>query len=201
MIRAYDVAVFVGSRRRAGRSRRIAEYMRRLAPATLNLEIVETADLGHHDRAAAGAPPPASWRDFRCRVDAADAVLFVSPQYDHSVAAPLRTALDIGSPPDDRNVWAGKPAGVVSISLGAIDGFDANPCLRRSLGTLDVSVMPKIAIGVGRPGRCAIAADRVIDEPGRLFLVHWLETFVEWMRTAQSSRPTVVQGEIPNVLE
>lgn len=43
--------------------------------------------------------PPPEWTAFRDRVKAADAVLFVTPEYNRSVPAPLKNAIDVGSRP------------------------------------------------------------------------------------------------------
>lgn len=64
--------------------------------------------------------PPAAWVQFRERIRAADAVLFVTPEHNRSVPAALKNALDIGSRPYGQSVWNGKPGAVVSASPGGI---------------------------------------------------------------------------------
>src|ERR1035438_5334577 len=71
---------------------------------------------------------------FRERILAADAVLFVTPEYNRSVPAALKNALDVGSRPYGKSVWSGKPGAIVSASPGVIGAFGANHHLRQSLG-------------------------------------------------------------------
>ena len=56
----------------------------------------------------------------------ADAALFVTPEYNRSVPAVLKNALDVGSRPYGKSAWNGKPAAVASVSIGAIGGFGDN---------------------------------------------------------------------------
>src|SRR3954454_21380304 len=95
---ARGVAVFVGSLRRDSINRKVANALRELAPSTLKLEIVEIGQLPlyHQDD---DANPPAAWTAFRERVKAAASVLFVTPEYNRSVPAALKNALDVGSRP------------------------------------------------------------------------------------------------------
>jgi chromate reductase len=85
--------------------------------------------------------PPAARSEFRTRVAVADAVRFVTPEYNRSVPAALKNALDIGSPPPGRNVWSGKPGAVVTATTGQLGGFGANHHLCQSLTILNVPTM------------------------------------------------------------
>ena len=70
---------------------------------------------------------------FRDAIRAADAVLFVTPEYNRSVPGVLKNAIDVGSRPSGKSAWSGKPGGVVSVSPGALGAFGANHALRQSL--------------------------------------------------------------------
>jgi NAD(P)H-dependent FMN reductase len=65
------------------------------------------------------------WTAFRQRVKAADAVLFVTPEYNRSMPAVLKNALDVGSRPYGSSVWDRKPGAIVSCSPSAIGAFGA----------------------------------------------------------------------------
>src|SRR5437868_4449306 len=91
-----DVAVFVGSLRKEAFSRKTANALCALAPSSLSLRILEEQ-------------PPESWMAFREEVRAAHAVLFVTPEYNRSVPAALKNALDVASRPYGQNTWDGKP--------------------------------------------------------------------------------------------
>src|SRR5689334_21079363 len=103
-----DVAVFVGSLRKESFNRKLANALAELAPPVLALEIVEIGALLHYDMDSE-REPPAAWLAFRDRVRRADAVLFVTPEYNRSVPGVLKNAIDVGSRPYGKSVWSGKP--------------------------------------------------------------------------------------------
>jgi chromate reductase len=135
------VAVLVGSLRKASLSRKLAHALAGLAPEGLTLKIVEIGDLPLYNEDAESGGPPAAWTRFRDEVRPAEAVLFVTPEFNRSVPGALKNAIDVGSRPYGASVYAGKPAAVVSQSQGAIGGFGANHHLRQSLVFLDMPVL------------------------------------------------------------
>jgi chromate reductase len=151
MTQPYRVAVLVGSLRKESLNRKAARALLALAPENLTGDIVEIGDLPLYDEdvEAAGAPP--AWQRFRDEVRAADAVLFVTPEYNRSVPGALKNAIDVGSRPYGQSVFAGKPAAIMTISPGAIGGFGANHHLRQSLVFLDMPILqqPEAYIGNG----------------------------------------------------
>src|SRR5512138_3676265 len=118
-----------------------ARALAALAPPQLALEIVEIRDLPLYDADLDGASPPAAWIAFRDRIRRADAVLFVTPEYNRSVPGALKNALDVGSRPYGQSAWDRKPGAVISVSPGAIGGFGANHHLRQSLVFLDMPAL------------------------------------------------------------
>src|SRR6478735_4263990 len=95
MARTHNVAVLVGSLRKGSINRQLANALTELAPSSLKLGLVEIGDLAHYNQDAETSPP-AAWIAFRDRIRAADAVLFVTPEYNRSVPAVLKNALDVG---------------------------------------------------------------------------------------------------------
>jgi chromate reductase len=140
MEQARTVAVLVGSLRKESLNRKMANALRRMAPTSLALELVEIRDLPPYDEDLEAAVPPA-WRTFRDRIRSMDALLFVTPEYNRSVPGLLKNAIDVGSRPYGQSVWSGKPGAVVSVSPGAIGGFGANHHLRQSLVFLNVPTL------------------------------------------------------------
>ena len=119
------VAVIVGSLRRDSFSKKIAHALVDLAPEGLRFDFVDLAGLSMYNQDLE-ATPPSDWTTFRERVRAADAVLFVTPEYNRSVPGVLKNAIDVGSRPYGQSVFSGKPAAVLSTSPGAMGGFGAN---------------------------------------------------------------------------
>lgn len=98
MSNVYTIAVLVGSLRKASINRKVALALAELAPANLRLQIVEIGDLPLYNEDI-DVDPPAAYKVFREQVSAADAVLFVTPEYNRSVPAPMKNAIDVGSRP------------------------------------------------------------------------------------------------------
>ena len=124
MSKPRTVAVIVGSLRKEAFSRKLAKAIAAVAPANLTFDFVDIGQLQHFNQDLE-ATPTAEWTAFRERVKAADAVLFVTPEYNRGLPGVLKNAIDVGSRPYGSSVWNGKPAAVVSNSPGAIGGFGA----------------------------------------------------------------------------
>lgn len=174
------VAVLVGSLRQASLNHKMALALARLAPGSLQLDLVEIRDLPLYDEDLE-AHPPAAWTAFRERVRAADAVLFVTPEYNRSVPGGLKNALDVGSRPYGHSVWSGKPGAVVSVSPGAIGGFGANHHLRQSLVFLDVPVLQQPEAYIGGAADLFTADGAIAKDGTRRFLQGFLEAFARWI--------------------
>ena len=175
-----DVAVLVGSLRKDSINRKVAHALAELAPPSLKLDIVEIGQLPLYNQDS-DQDPPRAYLDFRTRVKAADAVLFVTPEYNRSVPAALKNAVDVGSRPYGTSAWNGKPAAVISTSPSAIGGFGANHHLRQSLVWLNVRAMPQPEAYVG-------GADKLFDQNGKLnnegtrnFLKNFIDSFAAWV--------------------
>jgi chromate reductase, NAD(P)H dehydrogenase (quinone) len=177
---ARDVAVIVGSLRKESLNRKTANALAAMAPSGLKLEIVEIRDLALYDEDAE-ANPPASWTTFRDRVRRAEAVLFVTPEYNRSVPGGLKNAIDVGSRPYGKSVWAGKPGAVVSVSPGAIGAFGANHHLRQSLVFLDVPVLQQPEAYIGGANKLFDAEGKLTNDGTREFLGKFLAAFAAWI--------------------
>src|SRR5579872_3169745 len=171
------VAVLVGSLRKASFSRKAALALAEVAPEALALEIVEIRDLPLYDEDAEAAGPPAAWIAFRDRVRPADAVLFVTPEYNRSVPGGLKNAIDVGSRPYGQSVWSRKPCAVVSVSPGAIGGFGANHHLRQSLVFLDMPVLQQPEAYVGGAATLFAEDGSIASDGTRKFLTGLMAAF------------------------
>lgn len=175
-----DVAVVVGSLRKGSFNRMMAHAIAGLAPDSLRLEIVEIRDLPLYDQDLDGAPP-ASWAAFRERIRRCDAVLFMTPEYNRSVPAPLKNAIDVGSRPYGKSAWDGKPTAVVSVSPGAIGGFGANHHLRQSFVFLNMPAMPMPEAYVGGAAKLFDATGALTNDATRDFMRTFVEAFAAWV--------------------
>jgi chromate reductase len=157
-----------------------------LAPSLLTLDIVEIGQMPFYNQDLETDPPSAPWTAFRQRVKAADAVLFVTPEYNRSVPAVLKNALDVGSRPYGSSVWDRKPGAIVSGSPSAIGAFGANHHLRQSLVFLNVPTMQQPEAYVGHAGKLFDEHGKLASDCTRKFLQEFMQAFANWVETIRS---------------
>jgi chromate reductase, NAD(P)H dehydrogenase (quinone) len=186
--KSMNLGVLVGSLRKASFSGMLANALISLAPSSMESEIVEIGQLPFYNQDLERLidPPPAPWTAFRQRVKAADAVLFVTPEYNRSVPAVLKNALDVGSRPYGSSVWDRKPGAIVSGSPGAIGAFGANHHLRQSLVFLNVPTMQQPEAYVGYAHKLFDERGNLINDGTRKFLQRFMQTFANWVETVRS---------------
>ncbi|HEY0435900.1 MAG TPA: NAD(P)H-dependent oxidoreductase [Phenylobacterium sp.] len=178
MAQARKIAVIVGSLRKESFTRKLAHAIAAVAPADLRFDFVEIGQLQHFNQDLE-ATPTAEWTAFRERVKAADAVLFVTPEYNRSVPGVLKNALDVGSRPYGASVWNGKPAAVVSNSPGAIGGFGAYHHLRQSLVFLNMPTVNQPETYVGHVATLFDEKGELMNDATREFLTGFAKTFAD----------------------
>ncbi len=176
----YNVAIVVGSLRKESFNRKIARAIMGLAPAGLKMEIVEIGELSFFTQDLE-ATPPAPWVSFRAKIKAADAVLFVTPEYNRSVPGVLKNAIDVASRPYGQSAWDGKPAAVISSSIGAVGGFGANHHLRQSLVFLNMPAMQQPEAYLGNISDSFDDAGGLKNERTKEFLTKFAAAFAGWI--------------------
>jgi len=180
------VAVVVGSLRKDSLNRKMAKALAAMAPPSLSLEIVEIGGLPLYNQDD-DANPPAASAAFKEKIAGADAVLFVTPEYNRSVPGVLKNAIDIASRPYGKSAWDGKPAGVVTVSPGAIGGFGANHHLRQSLVFLNMPVLQQPEAYVGGAGDLFDESGGIKKPDTKKFLDTFLAALAAWIeRTAKT---------------
>jgi chromate reductase, NAD(P)H dehydrogenase (quinone) len=181
MSRPKDVAVLVGSLRKESFNRKLALALAQLAPPSLKLSIVDLGSLSLYNQDLDDGTPPPAWTAFRERVRSADAVLFVTPEYNRSVPGVLKNAIDVGSRPYGKSAWAGKPGAVLSASPGPYGGFGANHHLRQSLVFLDVPVLQQPEAYVAGVAGLLDAEGKLADPAARERMGKFIEAFASWV--------------------
>ena len=185
MANSRRVAVVVGSLRKDSFNRKMAKALAAMAPKELSLEIVEIGQLPLYNQDDDASPPPASVA-FKEKIAGADAVLFVTPEYNRSVPGVLKNAIDHASRPYGQSAWGGKPAGVIGVSVGAIGTALAQQHLRNVLAYLDVPTL-------GQPEAFIQNKEGLFDDKGHVseaskqFLQSWVDKYVAWVKTHNGS--------------
>ena len=176
----YTIAVLVGSLRRESFNRKLATALARLAPAEFTFKQLEIGDLPLYNQDD-DAEQPAPAKRLKAEIQAAHGLLFVTPEYNRSVPGVLKNAIDHASRPYGDSAFAGKPAGVVGASIGAIGTAMAQQHLRNILAYLG---MPTL----GQPEACIHAKEGLFGESGdigpasRKFLQGWVDRFDAWVK-------------------
>jgi chromate reductase len=180
MDKFWDVAVLVGSLRKESFNRKVALALAEAAPSSLKLRFVEIGDLPLFNQDLEGSPT-AAVTAFKGQIKSADALLFVTPEYNRSIPGVLKNALDVGSRPYGQSVWGGKPGAVVSASVGAISGFGANHHLRQALVFLDVAVLAQPEAYIGGADKLFDAGGKLINDGTRGFFEKFMQAFAAWI--------------------
>lgn len=134
------IAILVGSLRRASYNRKYAEALARLAPDDVEFTWPDIGALPLYNQDDDGSQSAAT-RALKSTIRAADGVIFVTPEYNRSIPGVLKNALDHASRPPGDSAWAGKPAGVIGVSIGANGTAMAQQHLRNVLAYLDMPTL------------------------------------------------------------
>lgn len=176
----YNIAVVVGSLRKDSFNRKFANALVKLAPAEFSFAQPEIGDLPLYNQDNDSNPAPQVTR-LKGEIKAAQGVLFVTPEYNRSIPGVLKNAIDHASRPYGQSAWAGKPAGVIGVSVGAIGTSLAQQHLRNILAYLD---MPAL----GLPEAFIQAKDGLFDSAGGIgpdsikFLQGWMDLYCKWVK-------------------
>ena len=181
-MKKYRIATLVGSLRKGSYNLKMAKALIALAPDSLSLELLTIGELPFYNEDLE-ASAPSQWTVFREQLAAFDGVLFVTPEYNRSVPAVLKNAIDVGSRPYGKNSWDGKPGAVVSVSPGNISGFGANHHLRQSLVFINVPAMPQPEAYIGGAAKLFDDSGNLTNESTKEFLKSFMVAFAKWVDT------------------
>lgn len=177
-----SIGLFVGSLRKASFSRKIANAIIKMAPADFEFKIIEIGDLPLYNQDFDDHNEvPDSYKTFRETVKQLNGVIFITPEYNRSVPAVLKNALDVASRPYGKNNWNDKPGAVFSSSIGLLSGYGANHHLRQSLVFLNVLPMQQPEVYLAQ-----IQND--FDEQGNMnercsgFLQKAVDSYIAWYK-------------------
>lgn len=174
------IGTVVGSLRKDSFNGRLADALARLAPADFAFKRLRIDDLPLYNQDD-DASPSAATKRLKADVLVCQGLLFVTPEYNRSLPGVLKNALDHASRPYGQNAWAGKPAGIIGTSPGAVGTAVAQQHLRVVLAYLDVPTL-------GQPEAYVQFKEGLLDEsgnigaPSRAFLQGWMDRYVAWVR-------------------
>ena len=176
----YKIAVFIGSLRKDSFNRQLANAIVKLAPPEFSFQQMRIDNLPLYNQDDDGHQADVVL-SLKKDIKSAQGLLFVTPEYNRSIPGVLKNALDNASRPYGQGAWAGKPAGVLGVSIGATGTAMAQQHLRNILAYLDVPTL-------GQPEAFIQAKDGLFDESGNLgtgskkFLQNWMDQYVAWIK-------------------
>ena len=176
----HNVVVIVGSLRKDGFSLRIANALAKLAPNTLKLAVVTLHGLSFFDPELEGAPP-ADWLAFREKIQKSDGVIFVTPEYNRSIAGVLKNAIDIGSRPYGKSSFLGKPTGIVSNSPGLLGGVCAAKHLQQILPGISGPILQQPEIYLNGVGDAFDEKGELIKESLRVVVKQYIDAYAAFV--------------------
>ncbi len=176
----YQIAVVVGSLRRDSFNRKLANAIVKLAPPEFSFKEAQIGDLPLYNQDD-DASQADSVKRLKREIKTAHGLLFVTAEYNRSIPGVLKNAIDHASRPYGDSAWAGKPAGVLGVSVGAAGTSMAQQHLRNVLAYLDVPTL-------GQPEAFIHAKDGLFDEAGSIgqaskqFLQTWMDRYAAWVK-------------------
>ena len=176
----FHIAVIVGSLRKDSFNRQLATALARPAPADFHLTPLRLDDLPLYNQDDDGQQAAPVLR-LKSEIQAAQGLLFVTPEYNRSIPGVLKNAIDHASRPYGQNAWAGKPAGVLGVSVGAIGTALAQQHLRNVLAFLDMPTMAQPE-GFFQIGDDFLDADAQVNAASRKYVQRWINAYAEWMK-------------------
>ncbi|MFC3107620.1 NADPH-dependent FMN reductase [Undibacterium arcticum] len=176
----FQIAVVVGSLRKDSFNRKLANAIVKLAPPEFSFKQVQIGDLPLYNQDD-DANQAESVKRLKAEISAAQGLLFVTPEYNRALPGVLKNAIDHASRPYGQSAWAGKPAGVLGASVGAVGTAIAQQQLRTVLAYLDVPTL-------GQPEAFIHAKEGLFDAEGNIgegskkFLQNWMDQYVAWVK-------------------
>jgi len=177
-----------GSLRRESYNRRLLAAARELAPELMKIETFDLAPIPLYNADFdTDEKRPAAVVQLKRAIAEADGLLIVTPEYNHSVPGVLQNAIDWASRPGGRSPFAGKPAGIIGASQGAIGTARAQQQLKLVLYSTFAIVMPHGGVTVARAQDKFDASGTLTDEPTREFLKAYLRQLLDWTLRLRST--------------
>ncbi len=182
------IGIFVGSLRRDSFSRSIAKAVAALAPEDFEFSFIDIGNLPLYNQDYDDdGQTPQSYASFRKETAALDGFLFVTPEYNRSMPAVLKNALDVGSRPYGQSIWNGKPGALISVSPGGFGGFGANQQLRQPMSFLNILLLQQPEVYIGNVEALLNEDGELVNESTQKFLREFMDAFSWWINVIADS--------------
>lgn len=168
-----------GSLRQASYNRGTLRAATELVPEGATIEIFELDGIPGFDQDDEHNPPE-KIAELKRKIREADAILFVTPEYNYSIPGVLKNAIDWASRPYGDNAWNGKPAAIMGASTGSIATARAQYHLRQVMVFLNMFPVNQPEVMIGNAGEKFDKDGDLTDEATRVFIRQLLQNLVHW---------------------
>jgi chromate reductase, NAD(P)H dehydrogenase (quinone) len=175
-----------GSLRRQSFNRSLLRAAQQLTPADATIETFELDDIPGFNQDDE-SNPPAKVAELKQRVRSADAILFVTPEYNYSVPGVLKNAIDWASRPYGDSAWNGKPVAIMGATVGTIGTARAQYHLRQMFVFLNMYAVNQPEVMISSAHKNFDADGKLTDETAQKLIRQLLEELVNWTRRLQKS--------------
>lgn len=176
-----QIAVLIGSLRRDSYNRRLAHAVQKLAPSEFEFKELQIADLPLYNQDD-DARPAAQVTRLKSEIGVSQGVIFVTPEYNRSLPGVLKNAIDHASRPYGQSAWAGKPAGILGASIGAVGSAVSQQHLRGVLAYLDMPALAQPEVFLHVDDKFFTADGGFASERSKKFLQTWMDAYVGWVK-------------------
>ncbi len=174
------IAVIVGSLRQESFNRKLANAMIKMAPEDAVFTQIQIGDLPLYNQDD-DTNQPDSVKRLKAEILASHGIIFITPEYNRSISGALKNAIDHASRPYGQSAWAGKPAGVLGVSVGAIGTALAQQHLRNILAYLDMPTLSQPEAFI-EAKFSLFDADGNMSEESSEFIQSWMNHYLAWVR-------------------
>jgi chromate reductase len=176
-----QIAVLIGSLRRESYNRRLAHAVQKLAPSSVSFKELRISDLPLYNQDDDSSPAEPVKR-LKAEIGAAQGVIFVTPEYNRSLPGVLKNAIDHASRPYGESAWAGKPAGILGASIGAVGTAVSQQHLRGVLAYLDMPTLGQPEVFLQTDDKFFSADGGIANERTKKFLQSWMDAYLSWVK-------------------
>ena len=173
-----------GSLRKQSFNRSLLRAAQELTPQGTTIETFELDGLPGFNQDDE-ANPPAKVAELKQRIRSADAILFVTPEYNYSIPGVLKNAIDWASRPYGDSAWNGKPVAVMGASVGSIGTARAQYHLRQTFVFLNMYAVNQPEVMLGNAHKHFDQDGKLTDETAKNLIRQLLEELVNWTRRLQ----------------
>ena len=175
------VAAFSGSLRKESFNTKLVKAFQTLAPSGVTVNIIDISRLPLINEDLEASLPLAV-SELHGSIEAADAILLATPEYNRSYSPVLKNALDWGSRPQGQNKWNKKPALVTGCTPYALGAFGAQHHLRQVLVYLNMYPLQQPEFYLGQAADKFNKEGELTDEPTKKLIAQLWKEYVDWIK-------------------